>query len=172
MFYKKENSWKSVNDALKKEIFAFSEKYKKFLSENKTEREVVSKSLEMAIKKGFVDADNLTELNPGDKIYYLNREKNLVLAVIGKEPILNGVNFVVSHVDSPRLDLKQNPLYEDEEYALFKTHYYGGVKKYQWASRALALHGVVVLKDGKKINIVIGEKEDDPVLPFPIYYLI
>ena len=167
MFYKKENAWKSVNDSAKKEIFKFSEKYKNFLSENKTEREVITESIELAEKKGFIDAKEVTELKAGDKIYYNNRDKNLILAVIGKDDILNGVNFIVSHVDSPRLDLKQNPLYEDSDFALFKTHYYGGVKKYQWGARALALHGVVVLKNGKKINIVIGEKSDDPVFTIP-----
>ncbi len=167
MFYKKENAWKSVNDSTKKEIFKFSEKYKKFLSENKTEREVVTESIKLARENGFIDAKEVTELKTGDKIYYNNRDKNLILAVIGKEDILNGVNFIVSHVDSPRLDLKQNPLYEDSDFALFKTHYYGGVKKYQWGARALALHGVVILKNGKKINIVIGEESDDPVFTIP-----
>jgi len=167
MFYKKENAWKSVNDSLKKEIFKFSEKYKKFLSENKTEREVVTESLKLAKENGFIDAEKVSKLKAGDKIYYNNRDKNLVLAIIGSDDILNGVNFIVSHVDSPRLDLKQNPLYEDGDFSLFKTHYYGGIKKYQWAARALALHGVVILKNGKKVNIVIGEKDDDPVFTIP-----
>ena len=167
MFYVKENGWKSVNDSLKKEIFSFSEGYKKFLDSAKTERAVIEKSLIMAEENGFVNAETKDSLKAGDKVYYNNRDKNLILAVIGTQDIINGVNFVVSHVDSPRLDLKQNPLYEDTDFALMKTHYYGGIKKYQWGARALALHGVVILKDGKKIKIAIGEKDDDPVFTIP-----
>jgi len=167
MFYKKENGWKSVNDSQKKKIFSFSEGYKSFLDEAKTERAVIEKSLILAKENGFVDAETKISLEPGDKIYYINRDKNLILVVIGTEDIMKGANFVVSHVDSPRLDLKQNPLYEDTDFALLKTHYYGGIKKYQWGARPLALHGVVVLKDGKKIKIAIGEKDDDPVFTIP-----
>jgi aspartyl aminopeptidase len=167
MFYKKENGWNSVDDSRKNKIFNFSENYKKFLDNAKTEREVINKSLSLAKENGFVDANSLEVLKAGDKIYYNNRDKNLVLVIIGSENIVNGVNFIVSHTDSPRLDLKQNPLYEDSEFSLFKTHYYGGVKKYQWGTRALALHGVVVLKSGKKINIIIGEEATDPVFTIP-----
>jgi len=167
MFYKKENAWKGIDESLKKEIMDFSEGYKKFLDEAKTEREVITVSQKMAEENGFVDAESLETLKAGDKVFYNNRGKNLILAVIGTEDITKGANFVVSHVDSPRLDLKQNPLYEDIDYAMLKTHYYGGIKKYQWAARSLALHGLVALKGGKSVNIVIGEDPTDPVFTIP-----
>ena len=167
MFYKKENGWKNIEESRKKEIMDFSEGYKKFLDDAKTEREVITVSQQMAEANGFVNAESLDSLKPGDKVFYNNRGKNLILAIIGKEDILKGVNFVVSHVDSPRLDLKQNPLYEDVDFSLLKTHYYGGIKKYQWAARALALHGVVALKDGSLVNIVVGEDPTDPVFTIP-----
>jgi aspartyl aminopeptidase len=167
MFYKKENGWEGIEEERKLKIMDFSEGYKKFLDDAKTEREVIRLSQEMAITNGFVDAESIEILKAGDKVFYNNRGKNLILAVIGKEEITKGVNFVVSHVDSPRLDLKSNPLYEDSDYALLKTHYYGGIKKYQWASRALALHGVVALKDGRLVNIVVGEDPIDPVFTIP-----
>ncbi len=167
MFYKRENGWKNVEAEEKKAIMEFSEGYKRFLDNAKTEREVVTLSQKMAEENGFVNAESVDNLKAGDKVYYNNRGKNLILVVIGKEEITKGVNFVVSHVDSPRLDLKQNPLYEDSDYAMLQTHYYGGIKKYQWASRALSLHGVVALKSGKLVDIVIGEDPTDPVFVIP-----
>lgn len=167
MFYKKENGWKSVTSERKDEIFNFSEGYKHFLDIGKTEREFVTEGIKLAEENGFILADNLTEFKAGDKVYYINRGKNLVLAVIGSEPVINGVNYVVSHVDSPRIDLKQNPLYESNELAYMRTHYYGGIKKYHWATLPLALHGVVVLESGKKVDIVIGERDDDLVFSIP-----
>lgn len=167
MFYKKENGWKNVTEKSKKEIFDFSEGYKEFLDIAKTEREFVTEGIKLAEKHGFKDAMSLKKIKAGDKIYYNNRGKNLVLAIIGKENILEGINYVVSHVDSPRIDLKQNPLYEEMEMAYMKTHYYGGIKKYQWASLPLAMHGIVVLENGEKVEIVIGEKESDPVFTIP-----
>lgn len=167
MFYKKENGWKNVDAERKQAIMEFSEGYKSFLDAAKTEREVITLSQKMAEENGFVDAETVETLKVGDKVYYNNRGKNLILAVIGEEDITEGVNFVVSHVDCPRLDLKQQPLYEDSDYAMLQTHYYGGIKKYQWAARALSLHGVVILKSGKKIDIVIGEKPTDPVFTIP-----
>ncbi|MBZ4683821.1 MAG: hypothetical protein PWP46_1422 [Fusobacteriaceae bacterium] len=164
---KLENGWKNLNENMKKEIFDFSEGYKEFLDIAKTEREFVNKSIELAEAKGFVNAETLKELKPFDKVYYVNRGKNVILAVIGEEDIENGVNFVVSHVDVPRLDLKQNPLFEDLEIAMMKTHYYGGIKKYQWVSIPLALHGVVMLENGEKVEVVIGEDENDPVFTIP-----
>lgn len=167
MFYKKNNGWKSVTDEKKTEIFEFSEKYKSFLNIAKTEREFVKHAVEMAEMQGFKNAEKLDKLEKGDKIYYINRGKNLILAVIGESDIREGINFVVSHIDSPRIDLKQNPLYESMELSYMRTHYYGGIKKYQWATLPLAMHGVVVLQDGKQVEIVIGEEETDPVFTIP-----
>ena len=167
MLYKKVNGWKDISPEKVEKIFTMGEEYKKVLDIGKTEREFIDFSVELAKECGFVDARFKETLVPGDKIYYVNREKNAVLAVIGKEDILNGINYVVSHIDSPRLDLKANPLYEEFELAYMKTHYYGGIKKYQWASIPLALHGVVVLGNGRKVKIVIGEHEDDPVFTVP-----
>lgn len=149
MLLKKENGWKNEN-LDKKEIFKFCQGYKESLDCGKTEREYVKFGLELAKKNGFVCASTKDKLESGDKVYYVNREKNLVLAVIGKERITKGINYVVSHIDSPRIDLKQNPLYEELELGYMKTHYYGGIKKYQWASIPLSLHGVVILANGEK----------------------
>lgn len=165
MQYKNENGWIKSNE--KKEIFYFCDEYKKFLDLGKTEREFVKEGVKFVEAKGFVPAESKKSLQVGDKVYYVNRGKNLVLAVIGKEDIEKGVNYVVSHIDSPRLDLKGNPLYEEFELAYMKTHYYGGIKKYQWASLPLALHGVVILENGESIEITIGEKDEDPVFTIP-----
>ena len=167
MLYKKVNGWKNISPEKVEKIFTMGEEYKKVLDIGKTEREFIDFGMELAKECGFIDARFKEVLVPGDKVYYVNREKNIVLAVIGKEEILSGINYVVSHIDSPRLDLKANPLYEEFELAYMKTHYYGGIKKYQWASIPLALHGVVVLGDGRRVNIVIGEHEDDPVFTVP-----
>ncbi|MGL5963248.1 MAG: aminopeptidase [Fusobacteriaceae bacterium] len=167
MFYKKENGWNTVDEIKKNNIFEFSEGYKKFLDLGKTEREFISQAVKLAETKGYRDAEKIEKLKTGDKIYYVNRGKNLVLAIIGKQIITNGINYVVSHVDSPRLDLKQNPLYEDLELSYMKTHYYGGIKKYHWATLPLAMHGIVVCEDGRKVEIVIGEKDEDPVFTIP-----
>lgn len=165
MNYKKENGWNCIDS--REAVFDFSEGYKKFLDGAKTEREFVTEGIKLVEKNGFVNAEKKDKLTVGDKAYYVNRGKNLVLAIIGKEDIENGINYVVSHVDSPRLDLKGNPLYEDLDLAYMKTHYYGGIKKYQWASLPLALHGVVVLASGEKVEITIGEKDEDPVFTIP-----
>ena len=165
MIYKLENGWKKQKDH--ESIMKFSEGYKEFLDIAKTERKFVTEGLKLAKAHGFVDATEEKELIPGDKVYYINRGKNLVLAIIGKEDIEKGVNYVVSHIDSPRLDLKGNPLYEEFELAYMKTHYYGGIKKYQWVSMPLALHGVVALENGKTVEITIGEKDSDPIFTIP-----
>ncbi len=167
MLIKKENGWKKYNEEENKWAFEFSEYYKKFLDKSKTEREFVVNGIAMAEKKGFRNAEEFEKFVPGDKVYYVNRGKNLILVVIGKEDIEKGVKMVVSHIDSPRLDLKQRPFYEDLEFAMMKTHYYGGIKKYQWATIPLAFHGVVILENGKKVDIVIGEDETDPVFVIP-----
>ncbi len=141
----------------------FCESYKGFLDSAKTEREAVVTTIVRAKEEGFVEYKQGMSLKAGDKIYYNNRGKAIILAVIGSEPIEKGVHLAAAHIDSPRIDLKQNPLYEDNEVALFKTHYYGGIKKYQWATIPLSLHGVAVKKDGTKVTICIGEDENDPV---------
>lgn len=155
-------SKKRLNDA-----FEFCEGYKEYLSKAKTEREVIIETVKLAKENGFVDikeyVDGNKKLKPGDKIYAINMDKAMILAVIGKENLEQGLNIVGSHIDSPRLDLKSTPLYEDDNICLFDTHYYGGIKKYQWTALPLALHGVVVKKDGTKINLCIGENETDPV---------
>lgn len=155
-------SKKRLNDA-----FEFCEGYKEYLSKAKTEREVIIETVRLAKENGFIDVkdyiDGNKKLKPGDKIYAINMDKAMILAVIGKENLEQGLNIVGSHIDSPRLDLKPTPLYEDDNICLFDTHYYGGIKKYQWTALPLALHGVVVKKDGTKINLCIGENENDPV---------
>ena len=141
----------------------FCEGYKRFMDSAKTEREAVVTTLELLEKNGFVEYKAGMELKAGDKIYRNNRDKAILMAIIGSAPIEEGVRLCAAHVDSPRLDLKQNPLYEDNDLALFKTHYYGGIKKYQWTAIPLALHGVIVKSDGSRITVSIGEDEDDPV---------
>lgn len=141
----------------------FCEDYKKFLDFAKTEREAVDYTVDILEKKGFVPYKIGMGLKAGDKIYVNNRGKAVIAAVIGTEDIKNGVNICAAHIDSPRLDLKQCPVYEDTEMALFKTHYYGGIKKYQWTAIPLALHGVIVKADGTSVKVRIGEDENDPV---------
>ena len=163
LFNEKKNGWDIVSEEEKAEIYKYSEGYIKFLNKSKTEREIVENSVRMAEEKGFKNIYEFESLKPGDKVYYINRGKNLYLAVIGTESIENGINIVGAHADSPRLDLKPNPLYEDHSFAYLKTHYYGGIKKYQWTTIPLAMHGVIVKTDGETIPINIGEDEKDPI---------
>ena len=163
LFDKKENGWKKVNEEEKKKIFEYSKGYMDFLNKSKTEREFVRNAKELADKNGFKDIMEFSTLKPGDKVYFVNRNKSMYLAIIGTENIENGLNIIGSHVDSPRLDLKPNPLYEDTEMAYFKTHYYGGIKKYQWTTIPLSIHGTIVKTNGEKIDICIGEDENDPI---------
>lgn len=162
------NAWQKYNDNDKKKVFDFAEKYRQFISECKTERECVKEAVELAKKYGYEDLKDVIKegrsLKAGDKVYAVNMGKALVLYNIGKEPLENGMNILGAHIDSPRLDIKQNPLYEDTQQALLETHYYGGIKKYQWVARPLALHGVAALKDGSVVDINIGEDIDDPVV--------
>lgn len=163
---KTENAWKKYAD--KKSVLDFCEGYKEFMSLCKTERECTDEIVRQAEKAGFKNLDEIIEtgetLKAGDKVYANNMGKALALFVIGKKPIQEGMRILGAHIDSPRLDLKQNPLYEESEQALFDTHYYGGVKKYQWVTLPMALHGVIVKKDGTKVNVVIGESKEDPVV--------
>jgi len=157
------NGWETLSDADYNNVFAFCNDYIGFLNSSKTERLAVKNAISIAESYGFCDITKKKNVNAGDKVYFNNRDKGLYLAVIGSEDIASGINFVIAHIDSPRLDLKANPLYEDADMALFKTHYYGGIKKYQWTSIPLSLIGVVYKKDGTKVEIEIGEKEGDPV---------
>ena len=163
----KENAWLKYDGDGKKKIFEFNEGYKKFISECKTERECVDEIVKQAEELGYKDINEYIEQNKeikaGDKVYATNMAKAVVLFVIGDEPLESGMRILGAHIDSPRLDLKQNPLYEDTEMALLDTHYYGGIKKYQWVAIPLAIHGVVAKKDGSVINISIGEDDSDPV---------
>ncbi len=161
LFYKKESGWNTTEKI--DEIYKYANEYIKFMNESKTEREIIKSSKKIAESNGFKDINQYESLKTGDKVYYINRDKSMYLAVIGKEDIQKGVNIIGAHADSPRLDLKPNPLYEDGELAYFKTHYYGGIKKYQWTTIPLSIHGVIVKKNGEKIEINIGEKEEDPI---------
>ncbi len=163
LFSKKENGWEKIDAREKEDIFNFTNGYIKFLNKAKTEREFISQSVKVAKENGYKDLSEYSDLKPGDKVYFVNREKSMYLAIIGEEKIENGLHIIGSHVDSPRLDLKPNPLYEDTGFAYFKTHYYGGIKKYQWTTIPLSLHGVIIKSNGEKITINIGEEEDDPI---------
>lgn len=158
-----ENAWKKYAGNLEP-VMNFGKDYIDFMSLSKTERETVDNSIEIAEKAGFKDLNTVSELKTGDKVYFNNRGKSLFLFVVGKEDLAKGLNILGAHVDSPRLDLKQHPLYEDSGLVLLDTHYYGGIKKYQWVAQPLALHGVVCKKDGSLVKVVIGESEDDPVV--------
>lgn len=163
LFYNKKNVYQLIDDEEVKKITAFSENYKKFLDDAKTEREAVKFALSAAMERGFTEYQPGSDFKPGDRVFVNNRGKAVILAVIGHDPVKNGVRINAAHIDSPRLDLKQCPVYEDSEMALLKTHYYGGIKKYQWTAIPLALHGVAVLSDGTQADINIGENESDPV---------
>lgn len=159
-----ETAWSNYSGKKLQALMDFCDEYKEFLSASKTERETVKNALALAKKAGFKDLEKVAKVKVGDKVYLNNRGKSLVLFVVGKEKLEKGFNILGAHIDSPRLDLKQNPLYEDGGLALFDTHYYGGIKKYQWVASPLALHGVVCKKDGTTVDIVVGEKDDDPVV--------
>lgn len=163
LFNKKVNGWFKISEELKQEIFEYNERYMEFLNNSKTEREIVKSAVEMAKANGFKDVNEVENLNVGDKVYYVNKEKSMYLAIIGKEKLEDGLNIIGSHADSPRLDLKPNPLYEDQELAYFKTHYYGGIKKYQWTTIPLSIHGVIIKQNGEKIEVRIGEDDKEPI---------
>lgn len=163
LFNKKENGWNSKNEEQRNTIFEYAKGYINFMNASKTEREIITSSKKIADSNGFKDIKEYETLKPGDKVYYINREKSMYLAIIGEENIENGVNIIGAHADSPRLDLKPNPLYEDGEFAYFKTHYYGGIKKYQWTTIPLSIHGVIVKANGEKVTVNIGEDDNDPI---------
>ena len=161
------NAWKNYKKTELKKVEALAEAYKDFLNKGKTERECVAYTVEKLEKAGYLPLDSVIagkkKLKAGDKVYLNQMGKAVVAFYIGKKPLETGMNIVGAHIDSPRIDLKQNPFYEDSDFALADTHYYGGIKKYQWVARQLALHGVVAKKDGTVLNICIGEKDSDPV---------
>lgn len=161
------NVWETYEEQEMKEVFALAEDYKRFISENKTERACVKSAVAMAEARGYRDLREVIRrqetLKPQDKVYLTMMEKSIVLFHLGNRPLEEGMHILGAHIDSPRLDLKQNPVYENTELAYLDTHYYGGIKKYQWVTLPLALHGVIVKKDGTSVDVCIGEKEDDPV---------
>ena len=163
LFNKKENGWNTKSEEEKQAIFKYAKGYISYMNQSKTEREIVENSQKIAEEHGFKSIESYNELKAGDKVYYNNRGKSMYLAIIGERNIEEGINIIGSHADSPRLDLKPNPLYEDSEFAYFKTHYYGGIKKYQWTTIPLAIHGVIVKTNGEKIKINIGEDIEDPI---------
>lgn len=163
LFYKKHFIWEKLNDDERNDVFKLGDDYREFMDSSKTERLSIKEIVKRAEASGFVCLEDKKEVKPGDKIYYINKEKNAVLAVIGKQSIEEGMNIVGSHVDSPRIDLKQNPLYEKHGISLLKTHYYGGIRKYQWVTIPLALYGTVVKANGEIIDVAIGDDENDPV---------
>ena len=160
---KKQSGFKGIDSSLKQEVYNFCNGYIDFLNHVKTEREATSEIVTNLCNNGFKDLEYIESLHEGDRVYMVNRDKSVYAAIIGSDALVNGLNIVGAHIDSPRLDLKPSPLYEDASLALFKTHYYGGIKKYQWTTIPLAIHGVVVKPNGEKISICIGEEEDDPI---------
>ena len=163
LFNQKKDGWETADTRTREEIFNLSKKYMNYLNVAKTEREFIKQAKKMADENGFKDIAEYETLKPGDKIYFINRAKSMYLAIIGEESIEKGMHIIGSHVDSPRLDLKPNPLYEDTGLAYLKTHYYGGIKKYQWTTIPLSIHGVIVKTNGEKVEINIGEDENDPI---------
>jgi len=169
---KVKHGWEIFNDEQKKETLKLADEYFDFLKNARTERERTAWTVKKAEENGFKRVEigkNINKLNPGEKIYYVNREKNVAMVIIGEKPIVEKNHLIGAHIDTPRLDLKMRPLYESgkSSLALFKTHYYGGIKKYQWATIPLHLTGLIVKKDGTKIPIEIGKNPDDPVFTIP-----
>lgn len=169
LFFKRESLWKTFGDEKLKKTHDFGESYKSFIDNSKTERKCVKEIIRQAKAEGFISFEEIQKdgkkvLESGDRVYFMNKEKAVILAVIGKDAIESGVNIIGTHLDSPRLDLKPFPFYEDKELALAKTHYYGGVKKYQWVTMPLAMHGVITKENGELVEITIGEDPTDPIL--------
>ena len=160
----RENAWKKYDDKALNEVMSFNEGYKEYLSNSKTERLATSNAVKLAEEKGFKHISEFETLVPGDKVYFVNKKKNIVCYVIGTEPIEAGLRVLGAHIDSPRIDVKQDPLYEKNDFALLDTHYYGGIKKYQWVTIPLAIYGVVCKKDGTCIDVAIGDDPTDPIV--------
>ena len=157
------NTWEKYANCVN-DVMEYNEGYKDYISKNKTERACVKDSIRLAEAKGFKPLSSFDHLKTGDKVYVINRDKNIALFIIGEKPLTEGMRILGAHIDSPRMDLKQNPLYESEGFVLADTHYYGGIKKYQWVTIPLSMIGVVVKKDGTVIDVNIGEDENDPVV--------
>ncbi len=164
LMYAPKNGYETLTDAQRAEMNDYCKAYAAFMDACKTEREATAWTVQAAEAKGFRPLTPGEKLKPGDKVYHVNRNKSVILAVLGQQSLNEGANICAAHVDSPRMDLKPNPLYEDSEIAYFKTHYYGGIKKYQWTAVPLALHGVVFRKDGAVVTVTVGEEENDPIL--------
>ena len=164
LLYRQKNGYDLLPEAELPAMEQYCQGYKAFLNEGKTERLCVEAAVRMAETKGFKPFVRGMELKPGDKVYRVNRSKAMMLAVMGTAPLSDGVSIGAAHIDSPRLDLKPNPLYEDSELALLKTHYYGGIRKYQWVAIPLELHGVVAMKDGRTVKVSIGAEPGEPKL--------
>lgn len=164
----RKNAWKTYDEAQLTALNTLCADYKAFLDKGKTERECVVEAVKQARAHGYFDLEDAMKqgrtLKAGDRVYHVCMDKSIALYHIGKAPIENGMNILGAHIDSPRIDIKQNPLYEDNDFAMLDTHYYGGIKKYQWVTLPLAMHGVIVRKDGTIVNVVIGEDDNDPVL--------
>ena len=160
----RKNAWLKYDQKQLKEVMAFAEGYKKFLSKSKTERLAVKESVALLEKAGFKKAEGAKSLKAGDKVYFINKNKNICAFIIGNKSLSEGMRILGAHIDSPRLDLKEHPIYEKNGFALADTHYYGGVKKYQWTTIPLALHGVICKKDGTVVDVNIGEDEKDPIV--------
>lgn len=158
------NAWKKYTEGNINDVMAFNEEYKKFITNGKTERLCVKQAIVAAEANGFKEINSFKSLKTGDKVYVTNKDKNFAAFVIGKQPIENGLRVLGAHIDSPRIDVKQNPLYESRDFALLDTHYYGEIKKYQWVTIPLAIYGVVCKKDGSVINVAIGDNENDPIV--------
>ena len=163
LFNNRKNGWEDLSEDERKEVFKFADEYMFYLNQSKTEKEIVATSKDILLKNNFKDLKEVDSLKPGDKVFWVNRGRAIYMAVIGSEKMEKGLNIVAAHGDSPRLDLKQNPLYEDNEFGLLKTHYYGGIKKYQWTTVPLSMHGVIAKPNGERITVSIGEAEGDPV---------
>lgn len=163
LFDKKKNGWDSLSIEQKQNVLKFSDEFIYFLNTCKTEREATEFIVDVLRKNDFSDLREKLVLAPGDRIYYVNKDKSVYAAIIGSKPMESGLNIIGSHIDSPRLDLKPNPLYEDTDFAYLKTHYYGGIKKYQWTTIPLSIHGVIVKTNGEKIKVNIGEADEDPI---------
>jgi aspartyl aminopeptidase len=161
LFLNKRAGWDDASDDEKREIYEFADDYMYYLNRSKTEKEIIENSKDILLKNGFRDIKELEKVEPGDRVYYINRDRNIYAAVIGENGLQDGLNVVGAHSDSPRLDLKQNPLYENSGLALFKTHYYGGIKKYQWVTIPLAMHALFVKENGERIRATWGEDENE-----------
>ena len=163
----RKNAWEKYDSKELKSVMKFAEEYKSFITLSKTERLAVKESVKLLEAKGFKNADSVKEVKPGDKIYFINKNKNVCAFVVGKKSLEEGLRILGAQIDSPRIDLKENPVYESHGFALGDTHYYGGIKKYQWVTIPLALHGVVCKKDGSTVEVNIGEDPKDPVVGIP-----